>query len=59
MISSGGSIQIRVTLGKTGKGQYRYGAVGKYYRWPVSAGRLGKRQTSCLQPGKRKPSKCR
>ena len=58
-IGSGSSIQIRVTLGRTGKGQYRYGAVGKYYRWPVSAGRLGKRKTSCLQPGSRKPTKCR
>jgi hypothetical protein len=58
MIASGSNIQIRVTLGRTGKGQYRYGAVGKYYRWPVSSGRLGKRQTKCLQPGKRKPSKC-
>ncbi len=37
-IGAGSKIQIRVTLGRTGKGQYRYGAVGKYYRWPVSAG---------------------
>jgi hypothetical protein len=59
MINGGSSIQIRVTLGSTGKGQYRHGAVGKYYRWPVAGGRLGKRQTSCLQPGSRKPTKCR
>jgi len=50
---------VRVTLGRTGKGQYRYGAVGKYFRWPVSGGKLGKRKTSCLQPGSRKPTKCR
>ena len=59
MINGGSSIQIRVTMGRTGKGRYKYGAVGKYYRWPVSAGRLGKRRTSCLQPGSRKPTKCR
>ena len=58
-IGSGSSIQIRVTLGRTGKGRYRYGAVGKYYRWPVASGRLGKRKTSCLQPGKRQPTRCR
>jgi hypothetical protein len=58
-VGSGGSIVVRVTLGPTGKGRYRHGAVGKYYRWPVRAGRLGKRQTKCLQPGKRKPTKCR
>ena len=59
MVSGGSSIQVRVTLGPTGKGQYRYGAVGKYFRWPVQSGKLGKRQTSCLQPGSRKPTKCR
>jgi len=37
-VNGGGSIQVRVTLGRTGKGQYRYGAVGKYFRWPVSGG---------------------
>lgn len=58
-VGSGSSIQIRVTLGPTGKGQYRHGAVGKYYRWPVQAGKLGKRQTRCLQPGSRKPTRCR
>lgn len=58
-VSGGSSIQVRVTLGRTGKGQYRYGAVGKYFRWPVSGGKLGKRKTSCLQPGSRKPTKCR
>jgi hypothetical protein len=58
-INGGSSIQVRVTLGSTGKGQYRHGAVGKYYRWPVAGGKLGKRQTSCLQPGSRKPTKCR
>ena len=58
-VASGSSIQVRITLGRTGKGQYRHGAVGKYYRWPVAAGRLGKRQTRCLQPGSRKPTKCR
>ena len=59
MVNGGGSIQVRVTLGRTGKGQYRYGAVGKYFRWPVSGGKLGKRKTSCLQPGSRRPTKCR
>jgi len=58
-VRNGSSILVRVTLGKTGKGRYRFGAVGKYYRWPVAAGRLGKRQTSCLQPRSRKPTKCR
>ena len=58
-IGAGGKIEVRVTLGRTGKGQYRYGAVGKYFRWPVEPGRLGKRKTSCIQPGKRKLTRCR
>jgi len=58
-IGAGGRIEVRVTLGRTGKGQYRYGAVGRYFRWPIEPGRLGKRRTSCLQPGSRKPTKCR
>jgi hypothetical protein len=57
-VGNGSSILVRVTLGRTGKGRYRYGAVGKYYRWPVSGGKLGKRKTRCLQPGSRKPTKC-
>ena len=49
-----------MTLGRTGKGQYRYGAVGKYFRWPITAGPASaSASTSCLQPGSRKPTKCR
>ena len=58
-VRSGGAIEVRITLGSTGKGQYRHGAVGKYYRWPVAAGKLGRKVTRCLQPGSRKPTKCR
>ena len=55
----GDRIEVRVTLGKTGRGRYRHGAIGKFYRWPVEPGRLGRRQTRCIQPGSRKLSKCR
>ena len=37
---------------------YRFGAVGKYFRWPITAGKLGDRVSRCLQPGSRKPTKC-
>jgi hypothetical protein len=58
-IGAGGEIKVRLTLGRSGTGQYRYGAIGRLFRWPVEPGRLGKRTTSCLQPGSRKPVKCR
>jgi hypothetical protein len=59
VLAPGDQIEIRVTLGRTGKGRYRFGAVGKYYRWPIESGKLGRKQTRCLQPGSRKPTKCR
>ena len=52
-------IEIRVTLGRTGKGRFRFGATGKYYRWPVTSTGLGNRVQRCLNPGSRKPIKCR
>jgi hypothetical protein len=59
LVPAGDRIEVRVTLGRTGTGRYRHGAIGKLYRWPVEPGRLGRRQTRCIQPGKRKPSRCR
>ena len=59
IVPAGDRIEIRVTLGKTGRGQYRHGAIGKYFRWPIKADELGRRVTRCLQPGSRKPSRCR
>jgi hypothetical protein len=58
-VKAGRKIQIRITLGRTGKGRFRFGATGKYYRWPVTADGLGDRVSRCLNPGSRKPVKCR
>jgi hypothetical protein len=59
LVPAGDRIEVRVTLGRTGTGRYRHGAIGKLYRWPVEPGNLGRRQTRCILPGKRKLSKCR
>ena len=58
-VPAGDRIEVRVTLGKTGTGRYRHGAIGKFYRWPVEPGRLGRRQTRCIRPGVRTLSRCR
>jgi len=58
-VRTGDRVEVRVTMPRTGSGQYRYGAVGKYFRWPITAGGLGDRLSRCLQPGARKPTKCR
>jgi hypothetical protein len=59
VVPAGDRIELRITLGRTGRGRYRYGAVGRYYRWPVEPGRLGRKRARCLEPGTRKPVKCR
>ena len=59
VLAPGDRIEIRVTLGRTGTGRYRFGAVGKYYSWPIESGKLGRKKTRCLQPGSRKPTRCR
>ena len=59
VVQPGDKIEVRITLGRTGKGKFRFGAVGRYYRWPVQAGALGRSVRRCLQPGSRKPTRCK
>ena len=58
-VRAGTNIEIRVTQGPTGNGRFRFGATGKYYRWPVTTDGLGDRVTRCLNRGSRKPVTCR
>src|SRR3954454_5799097 len=58
-VRAGTKIEIRITLGKTGKGTYVYGATGSYFAWPVRARGLGARQTSCLNVKSSKIERCR
>ena len=46
-----GTIEIRVTLGSQRTGTYKFGATGSYFKWPVQANGLGKRQTRCIAAG--------
>ncbi len=54
----GQSIEVRVTLGRTGTGKYRYGATGAYVKWPVKASGLGTKLTRCLHAGTGKIERC-
>ncbi len=38
-LRAGTTVELKVTLGRTGRGKYRYGATGKRFRWPVHAER--------------------
>jgi len=57
--SAGSSIELRVTLGRSGTGKYKYGATGAYFKWPVKAGSLGTRVARCLHAGSGKIERCR
>jgi hypothetical protein len=56
-LANGRSIVIRVTLRKSGKGTYRFGATGVYVKYTYSNGKL-KRQERCLNAKSGKPEKC-
>jgi hypothetical protein len=59
-VRAGDKIEVRVTMPRRAKsGRYRFGAFGRYYRYPVTAAGFGKRTVRCLNPGSRKPVQCR
>ena len=58
-VPAGASIEIRVTLRKTGTGTYRFGATGAYFKWPVRANGLGPRLTRCLNVKTAKIERCK
>jgi hypothetical protein len=50
-VRAGGKIELRITLGKQKRGTYKFGATGSYFKWPVRADGLGKRQQRCIRAG--------
>lgn len=58
-VKQGSKVQIRVTMGRRGKGKYRYGATGQLITWPVKAGGIGIKRTQCLHVKTNRIQKCR
>jgi hypothetical protein len=58
-VNKGSKVQIRATLGRHGKGKFRYGATGALVTWPVQAGGIGTKRTQCLHVKTNKIQKCR
>jgi hypothetical protein len=58
-VPAGDAVVIRVTKAATGRGKFRFGATGKYIKYPVLSTGLGRRVIRCLQPGSRKPTRCK
>jgi hypothetical protein len=59
VVRKGAKIQLRATLGRTGSGNYKFGATGVLITWPVTSGAIGLKRTQCLQVGTFKTEKCR
>ncbi len=59
VVPKGSKVQLRVTLGRTGKGNYKFGATGVLISWPVKAGAIGLKRLQCLHVGTVKTEKCR
>ena len=59
LVPKGAKVQLRVTLARTGKGKYRFGATGALISWPVKAGGIGLKHVQCLHAGTNKIQKCR
>jgi hypothetical protein len=58
-VPAGAKIELRVTLGRRGKGKYKYGAYGAYFKWPVEANGLGRRVSRCIAVGSSKLQRCK
>jgi len=54
-LSDGDTLEIFVTKGRSGHGDYRYGAIGSYISYSVHSGSLTNRVVLCLMPGSTKP----
>ncbi len=55
---AGSKVQLRITLGRSRSGKYKFGATGIAFTWPVKAGALGRRTQSCLHVGTGKVERC-
>jgi hypothetical protein len=56
--NAGAKIQVKVTMRRTGKSRYRFGATGKSQSWRVRAGGLGASTERCLNARTGKSERC-
>jgi hypothetical protein len=59
VVHKGSKVQIQVTLGRSGKGKFKYGATGSLFTWPVINGNVRPKTTQCLHVRTNKIQKCR
>lgn len=58
-VAAGANVELRITLKRTGKGTYRFGATGAYFKWPIRANGTGQRVTRCLNVKSGKIERCK
>lgn len=59
-LPAGSALEIWVTHPRAPGGEFRYGAIGSYFRFPVRGSGLGARLDRCLLPGSLRPRRtCR
>jgi hypothetical protein len=58
-VKAGKTVEVSVTLAKTGKGTYRFGATGRYRKWPIKPGALGATFDRCLNAVTSKIERCK
>jgi hypothetical protein len=55
----GGTVEVKITMRRTGTGRYRFGATGIAFKWPVTSDGLGKRELRCLNVRTGKTERCK
>jgi hypothetical protein len=58
-VKAGKTVEVSVTMAKSGKGTYRFGATGRYRKWPIKAGALGATFDRCLNATTSKIERCK
>jgi hypothetical protein len=58
-VRAGSKVQLRVTMGRTRSGKYKYGATGALISWPIVGDGIGAKSQKCIKVGtKSKTTKC-
>ena len=57
-ISIGDRIEVRIKRPRGGKGRFRFGAIGKVVRWPITSTGLGQSTVTCTRPGSKRKIEC-
>jgi hypothetical protein len=58
VVGAGDQIEVRIKRPRSGRGRFRFGAIGKVVRWPITSAGLGESKLSCTRPGAKRKIAC-